>query len=255
MRFFSTHVRPGIRLALGLAVLGFLAVPALAMIDDSRYSESEKAGFAFYKLARAKPNFENWIVKTEKYRTLLPQPRIDMLREETNRLHNGMVNFHPDEDFLHVMAEVDIGRYRGEALTEVGAGESILDIRLAGFQQIYFPFNVGDLWIAVIPEGIDLAGGVVMKKDDYRRLARKYGFDAGYVRSGKAILDMRLRAVSVDVSAPVRLDERDYWPMLAEIGSISLIDITSKDVIWSHRAPWFTTKEERAIMNLYETPH
>src|SRR5687768_13611691 len=91
---------------LGLLTIGcsILSPGAMAQVDMSPYTPTEKVGFAFYQMIRQPPPFSRWIEISPDYQKALPKVRLAMMDAERIRLKTGFAAYLPDRDLIPVRA-------------------------------------------------------------------------------------------------------------------------------------------------------
>jgi hypothetical protein len=254
MHLISSFYRRRRRLLFVFALLCIAfagAGPAYA--EKTEYTESEKVGFAFYKLANRNPPFEEWLKGTDEFKLLKTSRKTEYLRQQTARLSKAFAEYMPDEDLIYVRTAVRIKVptvRETEAYMRMGVNRPV-QILLNELTGNYFPIQVGEMWIAVVPNDLDNYLFLSLNDQEYDALARRMALEPNG-SSRYALLELRLRPVSVDIKAPMKLDGIDAWLMMAEIASISLWNNENRDVLlWEHSADWYVPKQQQDLLNLY----
>ena len=243
--------------ALFLAALTLLLSfgPARALLDASQYSETEKVGFAFFKLGNHMPDFNGWAKSEDIYNDLPDDAgRAALLRKESLRLESGFHNYVPEEDLLRLRIPVRISFPTKQARDELLARKVPIPVRIEMDKEAveYFPYQIGALWVAVVPDGLDAYKTLSLSADDFSGLLAglKYGAND---TAGDAVLHMDLKPVKIDLEKPMKLGKLDRaWLMAAEIGSYELWDKSLKTVAFSFHASWYQAKEHQEILDLYK---
>lgn len=238
-------------LVLGVA----FARPALALVDGHGYTENEKIGFAFYQLSGAKPDFKSWVRKTDAYKKALPVEKVELMQSELTRLERGMGLFHPDEDLVTIEMDVSIKR-----LPDVGTDpekmKHALQIDFTGNKDqdsYYIPVEIGDIWIAIIVQGMDKQSFRIFDTPQFKSVLQKLNSTlTSQVTTLEGHVKLSLRPVSVSKQSPVRVADIDLWPMLAEIASFSLWSRDSSVFIWGYEAPWYVSNDRKDLVDLYK---
>lgn len=240
--------------ALLLAVV-ILGHPAHALLDRNSFSETEKVGFAFHFLSGIKPDFEAWIKKTGRYKNARTIDKQQILSDDTYRLQNGYHKYHPDEDLIHIEAPAQIRfrDYSGRALYNE-AGEQRTKhviITIPGINSGAIPFELDKLWVAVVAKDYDFFVNLYLTEKEYQKFINDLGYNAVYYSHLAAVIDIFLRPVSIDMRAPVLVDDQEMWLMLAEIGSFTIWQRDHGKMAWEINAPWFVSDVSRDLLDLY----
>lgn len=239
-------------LLLAVAILGH---PAHALLDRGKFSETEKAGFAFHFLSGIKPDFESWVKKTDRYKDARTVEKQQILNDDTYRLQEGYHKYHPDEDLLHIEApaQVRFRDYNGRPLYN-DAGEQRtrhVIITIPGINSGAIPFEVDKLWVAVVAKDYDFFINLYLTEKEYQKFINDLDRKTVYHYNFSVVVDIFLRPVDVDMRAPVLIDDQEMWLMLAEIGSFIIWQRNHKKIIWEASAPWFVSDTSRDLLDLY----
>ncbi len=237
---------------LALALL-LAAMPGNAL-ETRRYSESEKAGFAFYGLSHVEPDFKSWIENTDKWHDARPADKVTLTQKELQRLKNGYFTYIPDIDLIALTMEATITSSNYFAQSQKEGAMTNVTITLTGLPENYFPFQIGNIWVAIVIKDFDILTHHTFTADEYAEFAKKMGLTGAYQLSKKVNMDIRLRPVSVDTSSPLTLDGFDMWLMLAEIGDMTTWRMAGKkkQFLWSYSASWYVSDTQRDLLMLYE---
>ncbi|MCB9990210.1 MAG: hypothetical protein H6867_02375 [Rhodospirillales bacterium] len=232
-----------------------LPTPALAYLERGKYTEEEKVGFAFHQMMGNEPDYPKWIEKKEDYQNALPGDRIALIKKDTMRLQNGFFNYQAKEDLfkISVPALIEVSNFYDES--QKTGRETTVKITLQGIpEQSYFPIQVGDIWVAVIPKDFITFLEHRFNRQDYQDFAKRLRFDA-HTNSKQANvnIDFTLRASSVDKKAPIMIENLEMWLMSADVAHMEMWESwgTDKKYLWEYQAPWYKTREEVIIMDLY----
>lgn len=239
---------------ISLLGLGFLYVQSANALEKGRYSESEKVGFAFHKLGRFDPDFEAWIRNSDRYDGATMRGKAALLQDDYYRLEAGYINFLPDVDLisLNMEAHVEASNFFQRSQMDDDTVTSI-KINLLDLPENYFPFQVGEYWIAVVIKDFEKVTNMSFKKDEYRQFVEKFKLaQNAYQLKQKVTIDLKLRPVSVDTTEPIMLDGFEMWLMLAEIADMQLWrDVNgTREYLWHHTAPWYVSDEHRQLLRL-----
>lgn len=219
------------------------------------YNDSEKVGFAFYQFINSEPDFDSWVENTDAYIEAKPVEKQKMMQRETVRLRNAFYHYIPDQDLVKftVKAKVEVSNYYHRSQME--GIKTNVNITLQGIPENYFPFQVGDMWIAVVAQDVEKLLHQTMNANEYNVFAQKIGFDKRiYALQDVLNIEFRLRPISADSEAPIMLADIPMWLMLAEIGSMEAwIDIggNQRQYVLEHHADWYYPQEQNEILDLY----
>jgi hypothetical protein len=249
------------RFLLLAAMLGLVftsVLPAASAQDRKRertsYSEAEKIGFAFYRLADKSPPFNNWIMSRDEYLLAKPSAKREYLRRETERLSKAYNEYMVDDDMIYLRTEVTI---KVPNATERQSYESMglrkpVQIMLNEVKENYFPVQIGEMWIAVVPNELDKYLFLSLEEEEYNKMMRELTLDTSRGAARNALLEIRLRPVSIDTKNPMHLDGIDAWLMLGEIASISLWRNKNRDaLVWEQNMDWYIPQQQKDLLDLY----
>lgn len=242
------------------ALAGFvLAVPAATSAQERKrertaYSEAEKIGFAFYRLADKSPPFNKWIVARDEYLLAKPSAKREYLQRETERLAKAYNEYMVDEDMVFLRTEVTVKvPNAAERKSYDGMGvRKPVQIILNEVKESYFPVQIGDMWIAVVPNDLENHLFLSLAEAEFEDLIRKMNLDAARGSARGGLLEIRLRPISIDTKAPLHLDGIDAWLMLGEIASISLWRTKERDtLVWEKNMDWYVPQQQKDLLDLY----
>lgn len=231
----------GLAAILALAI----AVPSWASLGGQGYSETEKVGFAFFTLGGVTPDFDSWAADTLSFAEAEEVDRSRIRINEGYRLQQGFANYESDKDFFYVQVPVKLSIPRD--------GSRVLQFWIpqgrGNDSEVFFSYKIMDLEIAVIPDGIDKYKNIQLTPQQYESFMKETRISPG--QSRPAIMNLFLKPVAADANEPVTIGGAAFWPVMAEIGSLSFWD--SKDnLLWSYEAPWFVTNDRRDLLDLYK---
>lgn len=249
MRFFPLLV---------LFILAFSAHKALAF-DDREYTEPEKAGFAFYHFAGVEPDFNRWITEYEYYLKAKPSRKNEILQDDKIRLQKGMRLFNPEINYIEFKTDVRVvvppEAKRQEFLNEYNKIPVKLELpralEMPGSQETYFPFYVGKMWFAVIPQQYEEKAIIYMDENDYYNFT--FDLDMGKQERSKVVnAEYAFRATNADTEQPFPIGDMDSWLIIAEIGSMKLFGKSNNKRVWEYEAPWYIPETKQNLLNLYQ---
>ncbi len=183
------------------------------------YSESEKIGFAFYHFTRREPPFQAWLDADESLQKLSPSARYYKRYEEGQRLKAGFLSFAPYRDTIRVYTKI---RLREVALAEPGKKAIGINFRSTD-EAIYFPYEIGPLWIAVQPLGLGREVVHPVSDAEYDRLRLIFG--AAALEGFEDITaELVVLALAADPLTPIEVGDQPLWPMAVELQALHLLD-------------------------------
>lgn len=235
-----------------LFLFAFIPAPAYAFSDED-YTETEKAGFAFYKLGQIAPDFDSWIKNMPEYKKIVkPRERAMFLSDVKFRLEQGFNTYVPEFGMITVQAPIII---QGMPAREYkNSSERYLRIYLdaaatsAGF---YFPFPVGDEWVAMIPRGMESFDNLPVSQAEYDRIIGGPTPAAANGVKKNGVMEIIMQPVAVDTSTPMELDGVELWLMDSEVASLTFWTRNKRKLVWEYTAPWYVSDTQRGVHDLY----
>lgn len=221
--------------------------------EKTPYSEAEKIGFAFYRLADRTPPFNNWIMQKDEYLLAKPSAKREYMRRETERLTRAYGEYTMDEDLIFLRTEV---RVKVPNKTELASYEQMglrkpIQIELTEIKENYFPVQVGEMWVAVVANKLEDYLFLSLDEPEYDRIASELALDSKG-SSRPALLEIRLHPTKIDMSQPMPLDGIEAWLMLGEIASISLWKNKDRDnLVWEKNMDWYVPTQQKELIDLY----
>lgn len=208
----------------------FSAVPALAEADEphlvtlmKNYSEAEKIGFAFYRLAHLDPPIEDWIEANPEFDKAGLSVRYYMRYEERQRLQQGFLIYTPYRDTITLRTKTRL-RISGEPKT------ISINFRTTD-PQVLFPVKIGKLMVAVLPRGITPDMRYPISESDYTQLLQTLGMQtlSGY---NDVMAELVTLPLNTDIINPIEIGDQPLWPMTVTPLTLNLRDKQNK-IIWS----------------------
>lgn len=200
------------------------------------YSESEKIGFAYYRLARLEPPLESWIDANTELQNSGPKVRYLMRYAERERLKTGFLTYTPYRDTITLRTTIRLrGLDNPDQKAQASGFKKAIGINFRSTdEQIYFPFQLGPLWIAVQPQGLTKETIYSISNGDYALLAQHFGPEAlnGRVDITAEIVTLPLRA---EILTPLEIGDRPLWPLTMELVEIRLRD-ADDNIVWTATA-------------------
>lgn len=221
---------------------------AQATYQSLRASSPEDVIIAFYRFSGKTPDFTLWAELSEDYINAHSVNKQRFLEMERRRLIKKYKEYTPDRDLINIYFNAEIKATPILKDTNDTDRKYLLEITLSEHDADYFPFVYNDLWVAVIPDGLESKKKHVISADMYDRLGRRIGLSVE--RAVNAVVVMSIIPKSVDSDNPMLLDGQYQWLMMSDIAYI-FIQNNEGQVIWSNKADWFTSHTEQEIINLY----
>lgn len=227
-------------------------------IPMSAFTEAEKVGFAFYQLARIKAPIDEWIYASEKYLEAHPKVRLYMMPEERKRLAAGLQAYDPRRDLITIRTKVrlhgmDNPAYASDPVARHLKHTKALEIYFGSpDEEVFFPYQVGKLWIAIHPGFLKQKTLFGMDEDAYSRIARSLG---SHVLNGLEDVDVEIVVMPFRANGktPMVVNDMPIWVVASDIGSIRLLDQDER-TLWDMTADWYTAAEEKRAPALAINP-
>lgn len=212
-----------------------LALPATVQagppLPDNMYTEAQKTGFAFYRLAHREPDFAKWATGQGE-------------GDQAGILRDGFRQYDPRRDMIKVQAAILV------SAAADGHGGHSLAVKLGPDEMTYFPMRVAGMDIALIPSNPNEFAGFPVDAATYKALD-----DVVHLADGgqhEADAEIMVRPRSVDAAKPMLIDKRQRWLMMVDVAQVTIWDPREKTTLWSAGAPWFQSGEKRQLMDLYK---
>lgn len=194
----------------------------------------------FHKLTGQPPDFESWAKATEEYRKASDFDRLAVLDAQMQMLQSTYSLLTIQEPLVFQMP-VRLSPY-----STTNKGFFVEDFKF----DTYFPVDHVDRHFAVIPQGIQ----------DSQWLAVEDAAKAGRIvlEVGKNPQDPRLLMVLMltskfaDKSAPLRMEDKDYWLISASVKKMMLFTADGSEVLWrSDESRPSDNKLQQDLLDLY----
>lgn len=187
-------------------------------------STEEDVALSFLKMAKvAKPEFDQLILKTDKYKMLDEKDKSTFLETEVLRLKARYLAINPETSNLLLRVAV-----KAYFIDSPEGQQGLLQIKFPSEGMAYFPFYYGGLPVALIPDGIENFQSVLLSETEKDIVASTLD----PVPEATLILD--LQPVSADIRHPMMLDGAKQFPLLCKITYIGLHNRDTNQVwAWS----------------------
>lgn len=236
----------------------FLLVPggAKARLEKDAYTETEKVGFAFHHFSRIKPDFLSWVAESDVIHAAMPAQRAQLLRDQTQRLESGFNAYNPDEDLIFLKTGVHVEASDFTSDNPVYRQNKIVKkstLTIPGMPESYIPFQVGDLWVAMVPQDYASFTNLYLTREQFDKLCAAAGYRNGKFETIRfdGEIDFVLRPVKVDTRKPFEIEGQEMWLMGAQIANMVVWSRNREKLIWDYTAPWYKSEETKQILDLY----
>lgn len=207
-------------IGLVLAPCGFAAVPAGGIkMEKPKTTEASYVALLFYKLTGNFPDFNVWAQQMPEYKEAAPDQKIDVLDKKSKEFEN----------IYSLMTLAD------PITIEIPAKLSAYSSLQKGFlietfkPNIYFGFYFLETGYAVIPKGIAEKQWLPVSPDQADVIS-------SWTNEGReAIIQLTLRPLYADNKNPAKIEDIDYWLILADIANISLWSSDGTRLLWESR--------------------
>lgn len=230
---------------------------AWAFLEKDAYTETEKVGFAFYNLSGVPPDFISWVAGSDQYNAAMPADRARMLRDQTARLESGFHEYRPDEDLIVLKTRVHVEAADFSSDDPLYKQNKIVKkavLTVPGMPESYIPFQVGDLWVALVPENYTNFTNLFLTREQFDKLCQSAGFRNGKFETIRfdGEIELILRPVKVDTRRPMEIEGQEMWLMGVQIANMAVWNKSRDQIIWDYTAPWYMTHQSKQIIDLYK---
>lgn len=231
---------------------GLFAFPNFAQSQSNqRYSETEKAGFAFYALSQGTPDFASWVKSTTAYQKAIPAERVQMLQRQTLRLQQEFLNFTPEDSIIHVTTKATI-HYGRNIRDKSDKNDNKIVIHFSDKNgQPYFPFPMGESWVAAVASGLQNQKTIEMDEDEYKTIRSVVSRGKKLNYRAVADIELYLRPVSVDAKKPHNLDGVEVWLLMCDVLSLQIWKPGHTALIWKYEAPDYISNRRSEVLGLF----
>lgn len=242
-------------LLIALLLAGLIGPHAMAQDKTlAGFSETEKAGFAFYHLVHQTPPFDDWIKKRADYKAASPRVQLEIIDQERVRLNEGFLSYFPTQDLITLKVPVTVsGSPNPDFATNA-------DMQMAGLTHAvkldftdlraipYIGMEIGKLWIGIIPNDIESITTHYVTEQQYKNIFNTE--DLKEAAKQRMTAQLVLRPQSADATEPMMAGDLPVWLMLADIGTVMIANPESA-VIWQYAAPWYEGEQASSLMTLF----
>jgi hypothetical protein len=245
-------------LSLLLMALPVFFLPGLAHAQNAMtgYSETEKVGFAFYHLINRNPPYEDWIMNRDDYLKAEPFAKLEILDHDRARLRDGFAAYFPDRDLIKVKVNLlyDVSdnpdNKAGYAQDENAPVKRINIHFPVATGGTYFPFQIGKLWVGLVPDNAEAVFQQDMTLKKYTDFCASIGNCSNF-RDKVISTVIVMRPASADAKTPFVDNGIPIWLMMTDVGALYIRN-DSGDNKWSYTVPWYDTQQAQQFMSLMD---
>lgn len=238
---------------MALAAIVLTASP-LAAQSLNKLSPEYLAGFAFFKFAKATPDFEAWIKASPRYKNTTPRERVIMLRSEVPMLEGYFNAYAPKENPIDLKVRVKYTTPSAKAAAKMLAeeGRVKIEMKITGQKHDFYPLQVGDMWIAMIPGNLEEMLTLSFDKEEYETFKRQ-AYGTSLLGKAEGVLRLSFLPTNADFKEPMSLEGFDLWMLGVRIIDIELWDEKDERMGWYVEGPGNEARRASdQIFNLYE---
>ncbi len=222
--------------------------------DKETLSVEYLSGFAFFKFAKAKPDLTTWVQKSDAYMQATPHIRANMLRGEVSLLQgmfdNHVVSEHPITVKTQIFFSVPTKSQVTRALKE--KKKIAIPMKMVNDTDFLFPVQVGDMWIALIPQHLESMLDLELSEEEYSHFQRGMEDNA---MGGKVTttLQLTLMPTAADTKEPLQINGFDLWVLLADIMSFKIMSTDGERMAWFMDIPGYEKfNRNQNVYDLYK---
>ncbi len=211
------------------------------------FSDSDKAVFAFYHYAKGEPDFEKWVKNSPPYLSAPLETKEEIFEQEMLRLKWGYGTLDLEHEDLNIKTDIMFQVRRvndAEFLSFKFVNSGKEDVP-------YFSYPYGQEWIAVVVNDLGNFTTVPLTADEAAHVHEFVPDDQ--VHAGT--VNIRIRPVSVDREAPLKLDDTEQWLMLGKVSGIEFFALGpggQQISLWKYVEKTLLTETEKALMPLLQ---
>lgn len=242
-------------LLVALAVVAVLAGSAFANPTMMKLGPDYLAGFAFFKFAKATPDFDAWIKASSAYKNATPHDRVIMMRSEVPMIEGYFNAYVPNENPIKIKLQVKYSTPTAKKAEKMLAenGQIEIKMRLAEQKEDFFPIQIGNMWIAMIPGNLDEMMTLTFDREEYETFKRQASGGGFTGLSVDAVLQLALLPVSANIKEPMQVDDLSLWMLGVRIIDLELWDKKEERMAWYVEGTGKkASRNSDQIFNLYE---
>lgn len=222
--------------------------------DKNAYNAQEMTAFAVHNLQGTVPDFLMLARSIDLFEHVPEEERDYYLSYQAARLESGFRNYRRDHDPIRVQVP---GRVILPSEAEQDSlNEHDLDypvrIVINDFEHGFFPYDIGGILIAVIPEDIEKIEKLRMDRATYSRLLSRAG--SGRVARGSdwhVTVELSLIPLQLNTERPLVVHDTSFYALFGKIAEIELRRQKDNRPLWhAYQADWYVSPEQHELMNL-----
>lgn len=190
---------------------------------------AKEVAMLFHKIAGIEPDYDAWAKTSQDYVTAVDDSKEEVLKDQAIGLkfEYGAV----DPEATDVVVRTQIAVKVDDSKKKKGL---ILDFKADG--PLFFPYQHIDKNYALIAQNIDLLKFIPLGS-----------LEATYIKNkvsahGKTYMVLKIRPHRVDASAPTKIFDQYFWPLLGRIASIHLYN-RELETLWSWTSDWYIEEQ------------
>ncbi len=187
------------------------------------YSSAEVIGFSYFKLININPPIDDWIKLSPVYSQKKPAPRAQYILDERERLEFGYYGFQPKKHFIPVTVSIDykiIPQEDGSGQLVASFPDMVNDV---------FPLSIGNTWIAIALDDIDINYSATIEPKDMDKLKAADAVQNNGIYKARLFL----KALAAEKSEPLYVGDIRAWLMLTHLEGI-IIEDPEQNIIWEN---------------------
>ncbi len=188
----------------------------------------------FLKISGKQPDFNIWAQETPAYKKAAPEEKLIMLETKAAELES-VYNLITLVDPIIVTMNVRLSDYN-----KTYKGFSIDSFT----PNLFFSFKWLDQNYAVVPNAI--------ADRQWLPVPKEYADNFPYhFRGGEGQIQIKLLPNYADTKAPMMLEGKDHWLILADVSEISLWSWDGRQLLWRSRGKADDQARDKKILDLY----
>lgn len=186
----------------------------------------------FYKMTNQEPQFKKWAETSKAYHQAPEYDKEAILKQEEIRLREIFYNVFTDE-LINVQIQINMRNY-SEIQEKLFFGEISADT--------FFAYGAFGENFALIAPGIEQYSSMSLSKEATESIEKQSG--------GVAVAEFTLKPVRAEKSAPIPIDESDYWSILCEVAAFRLWNKDRTILFNGEYKDWY--RPDSNLLDLYK---
>lgn len=208
-------------------------------VTKHKKTHSEKIIFTQIKLAKDKPDFDAFAKVSPSVANAQEIDKNAMALSEYNRISNSF-NLHDPKSPIIVHTTIETDEY-----------SSLQDMIIFDeFDETsFFQFKAYGYHVGIVPEEAQKYSKLALSKISAERFFR--------ILNGKneVTAEFILMPTFSDNKQPITINNNNIWLMFARVGEFRLWSRgDNPQLLWYHRAPWYSPQDNTNIQDLYSKP-